>query len=374
MNNTAYRPTWAEVNLDAVRRNLKSIRELIDRNVDVMAVVKANAYGHGIHHISDVLVREGVNYLGVATVDEALSLRSSGIDIPILVLGSVLDEEAKAAVSEDITLTLCDAELLKTLIKLANETGMRPKVHVKVDTGMGRIGVWHEEALDFIKEVRSKKEVELEGIYTHFSSAGRDKEMTRMQISSFEDILRGLEDLGIDIRYKHAANSIAIVDWKKSHQNLVRTGILLYGVYPKKSFRKGFKLEPVMNLKTKIVHLKDTPPGRSISYGRTYITQKHTKIATIPIGYADGYGRILSNKAEALVKGQYVKIVGMVTMDQTLLDVGSVDDVQVGDEVVLIGRQGGAEIHVEKIAKLAGTIPYEILSAITDRVPRVYKK
>jgi alanine racemase len=259
------------------------------------------------------------------------------------------------------------------LVQISKETKKRPKVHVKIDTGMGRIGVWHEEAVDFIKNVYSKKEIDTEGVYTHFSSAGRDKTMTRMQIDHMETILKEMEQLGIDVKYKHAANSIAVVDWKKSHMNLVRTGILLYGVYPKESFRKEFELKPVMNLKTKIVHLKDTPPGRSISYGRTYITQKDTKIATIPIGYADGYGRILSNKAEALVKGQYVKIVGMVTMDQTLLDVGNVKEVNVGDEVVLIGRQGTSEILIEKIAKLAGTIPYEILSAITDRVPRVYK-
>jgi alanine racemase len=212
----------------------------------------------------------------------------------------------------------------------------------------------------------------MEGVYTHFCSAARDKVITNFQINAFEKIIRETEALGINIRYKHAANSIAIVDWGKSHLNLVRTGILLYGVYPKRTFRKNFILHPVMSLKTRIVYLKDTPAGRSISYGRTYITQKQTKIATIPIGYADGYGRILSNKAEALVNGKFVRIVGIVTMDQTLLDVGDVRQVKVGDEVTLIGRQGNSEILVEKVAKLAGTIPYEILASITDRVPRVY--
>ena len=368
-----YRPTWAEIDLEAVKFNLRLIREFLDEEVAVMAVVKANAYGHGLQDVSRALVEEGVNYLGVATVDEALAIRSYGIDSPILVLGSVLEEEAKAAIENDITLTLCDKRLLDILVKLASEMKTRPKVHIKVDTGMGRIGVWHEEAIDFIKEVSSKKEIDFEGIYTHFSSAARDKLITTQQISSFEKVIDEAESSGIKIKYKHAANSIAVVDWKKSHLNLIRTGILLYGVYPKESFRGDFKLKPVMNLKTRIVHLKDTPPGRSISYGRTFITQKHTKIATIPIGYADGYGRILSNKAEALLNGQYVKVAGIVTMDQTLLDVGHVKDVKVGDEVVLIGKQGESEILIEKIAKLAGTIPYEILSAITDRVPRVYK-
>ncbi|MFH1552791.1 MAG: alanine racemase [Candidatus Omnitrophota bacterium] len=373
MDNRNYRPTWAEIDLDAVRHNLDCMRNLIGAGVEIMAVVKANAYGHGICQVSHALVADGVSYLGVATVDEALNLRGSGIDTPVLVLGSVLEEEAKVAAQNNITLTLCDPIILRVLADIAKKTPLRPKVHIKVDTGMGRIGVWHKDAIGFIREVYSNKEIDLEGIYTHFSSAGRDRMVTRLQIASFEKVLEDVDSSGIDIRYKHAANSIAVVDWKKSHMNMVRPGILLYGVYPKESFRRAFRLEPVMNLKTRIVHLKDTPPGRAISYGRTYITQKRTKIATIPIGYADGYGRILSNKAEALVKGQYVRIVGMVTMDQTLLDVGHIKDVGVGDEVVLIGKQGQSEVLIEKIAKLAGTIPYEILSAITDRVPRVYK-
>lgn len=372
MNSTKYRPTWAEINLDAVRYNLESIREVLDEEVSIMAVVKANAYGHGLCEVSKVLVESGVNYLGVATVDEALTLRKSGLKIPILVLGSVLEEEAKAAVKDDVTLTLCTQELLECLRKISKK-GKKPRVHIKIDTGMGRIGVWHEDAAEFIRKVSEDTSIDIEGVYTHFSSAGRDELVTKIQISDFEKVLEQIEKEGISVKYKHAANSIAVVDWKKSHLNLVRPGILFYGVYPKRSFTRDFNLKPVMNLKTKIVHLKDTPPGRSISYGRTYITQKNTKIATIPIGYADGYGRILSNKAKALVRGRYVRIVGMVTMDQTLLDVGGIKDVSVGDEVVLIGRQGDSEISIERIAKLAGTIPYEILSAITDRVPRVYK-
>ena len=373
MNETTYRPTWAEIDLGAVRYNLDCMRKFINKDVGIMAVVKANAYGHGIEEVSRVLVDEGVSYLGVATVDEALTLRKAGIDKAILVLGSVLEKEALAAVEKDITLTLCNEKLLNTLRDIAKKTKLKPKVHIKVDTGMGRIGVWHTEAVEFIKEVLSKTGIEVEGVYTHFSSAARDKMVTRMQINLFEKVLEDIKNAGINVLYKHAANSVAVVDWKESHQNLVRTGIFLYGVYPKEDFRKNLKLKPVMNLKTRIVHLKDTPPGRSISYGRTYITQKNTKIATVPIGYADGYGRILSNKAKALLDGKPVRVVGMVTMDQTLLDVGNVKNVNIGDEVVLIGKQGTSEVPIERIAKLAGTIPYEILAAITDRVPRVYK-
>ena len=368
----AYRPTWAEINLGAIKHNLNCIRSLLDPKVNVLAVVKANAYGHGICEASRVLWENGANYLGVATVDEALGLRNEGINAPILVLGAVLWEEANAAVKNNITLTLCDSPLLEALLEIARQTNITPKVHIKVDTGMGRIGVWHEEAFEFIRQVHSKNEIEMEGIYTHFSAAARDKLVTQLQIDSFEKILKNVEKSGIRLKYKHAANSIAVVDWKLSHLNMVRPGILLYGVYPKEDFREKVKLKSVMSLKTRIVHLKETPPGRAISYGRTYITQKRTKIATIPIGYADGYGRILSNKAEALIGGKYSRIVGMVTMDQTLMDVGHIKNVKIGDVVVLIGRQGSSSINIERIAKLAGTIPYEILSAITDRVPRIY--
>ncbi|MBD3296067.1 MAG: alanine racemase [Candidatus Omnitrophica bacterium] len=372
MNDTTYRPTWAEIDLGAVKRNLAGIRKRVPRGVSIMAVVKANAYGHGLCPVSSSLVAEGVDYLGVATVDEALTLRSAGFSVPVLVLGSVLAQEAEAAVKNDITLTLCTEKLLEELSRIALATGKRPRVHIKVDTGMGRIGVWHEKALDLIQRTWQCREIELEGIYTHFSSAARDEMFTRTQISDFNRLLEQVDREDIELKYRHAANSIAIMDWKASHLNMVRPGILLYGVYPKRSFSREIHLDPVMELKTRIVYLKDTPPGRSISYGRTYITQSPTRIATIPIGYADGYGRILSNKAKALVSGKPVRIVGMVTMDQTLLDVGRIDDLSVGDEVVLIGRQGDVEIRIEKVAKLAGTIPYEILAAITDRVPRIY--
>jgi alanine racemase len=373
MEGGSYRPTWAEIDLGAVRYNLGAVRTMLDSDVKVMAVVKANAYGHGIERVGRELIAGGVDYLGVATVDEALILRGMDAEIPILVLGSVLTEEARAAVDNNITLTLCNRALLNTLSNIVVNSDLIPKVHIKVDTGMGRLGVWHEEALEFITEVKARGNMEIEGVYTHFSSAGRDKTATRTQIRDFEKVINDMESRGIDVRYRHASNSIAVVDWKSAHLNLVRPGILFYGVYPKRGFSRDLELKPVMSLKTRIVHLKDTPAGRSISYGRTYITQKDTRIATIPIGYADGYGRILSNKARALVRGRFVRVAGIVTMDQTLLDVGHVKGVSIGDEVVLIGQQGRSEISIERIAKLAGTIPYEILSQITDRVPRIYK-
>jgi alanine racemase len=238
---------------------------------------------------------------------------------------------------------------------------------------MGRIGVWHEEAFEFISKIWRQKNIVIEGIYTHFSSIGRDSFFTTYQIDSFERLIEKLEKHGMHIPLRHAANSIATVDYKRSHLNLVRPGLIIYGMYPKHTFPKLISLKPALSLKTRIVFIKDTPPGRSISYGRTYITQKHTKIATLPIGYADGLFRNLSNKAEVLVHGRWAPVVGRVTMDQTMIDVGHIKNVKVGDEVVIIGKQGRREMRAEKFARLAGTIAYETVCSISNRVPRVYK-
>jgi len=364
-----YRPTWAEIDLEAIRKNYRSIQRAVTTGVHIMVVVKANAYGHGSIQVSRALEKENVSYLGVATLDEAIKLRKAQIKAPILILGSIFPHEVKAAVKNNITLTLCNNELLQAL----NKSKVRTKVHIKVDTGMGRIGVWHEEAFDFIEKVKNNKHIDIEGIYTHFSIAARDKFFTQYQLNSFENLLKKLRTHYIDIPLRHAANSIATVDWKKSHLNLIRPGLIVYGIYPKRNFARLIKLKPAFSLKTRIAFLKDTPPGRSISYGRTYITQVPTKIATLPIGYADGYGRILSNKAKVLIKGKSTNIVGKVTMDQSMVDVGHIKDVKVGDEAVLIGKQKSQEIRIEKLARLAGTIPYEIVTGITARVPRVYK-
>jgi alanine racemase len=368
-----YRPTWADVDLKAIGHNYKQVRRMVGKNTKIMVVVKANAYGHGIVEVSASLEKLGVDYLGVATTDEAVRLRDNGIATPTLVLGSVLPEEVKVLIEKDITLTLCSDELLNTLKK---ETGFgrKAKVHIKIDTGMGRIGIWHEEALNFVKNLAQDKSIVIEGIYTHFSSAGRDDFFTNYQIEAFEKLLAKLEEFDVRIPLRHAANSIATVDFKRSHLNLVRPGLIIYGMYPKYTFPKLIKLKPALSLKTKIVYVKDTPSGRSISYGRTHVTGKQTKIATIPIGYADGYSLGLSNKAEVLVRGKRARVVGRITMDQTMIDVGHINGVKVADEVVLIGRQGRDEIRSEKLARQAGTIAYEFVCGISNRVPRVYKQ
>ena len=369
---TRYRPTWAEVDLKAIEYNYKQVRKAVGKKINIMVVVKANAYGHGTVEVSGVLEKLGVDYLGVATTDEAVRLRDHGIKTPVLILGSVLPSEVKVAIEKDITLTLCSDDLLDAIKKEAQD-GSKVKVHIKVDTGMGRIGIWHEEALPFAKKALAEKCLAVEGIYTHFSAAGRDDFFTNYQIEAFEKLLADLEKHWIKIPLRHAANSIATVDFKRSHLNFVRPGLIIYGMYPKYTFPKLIKLKPALSLKTKIVFIKDTPPGRSISYGRTYVTQKHTKVATLPIGYADGYCRNLSNRAYALVKGHRAPVIGKVTMDQTMIDVGHIKGVKIGDEVVLIGKQGREEIRMEKLARLAGTIAYEVASLISNRVPRIYK-
>ncbi|MBF0253293.1 MAG: alanine racemase [Candidatus Omnitrophica bacterium] len=371
-----YRPTWAEIDLSALRHNLKMIENIVGNKKKIMPIVKANAYGHGIVEISKVLIENGISYLGVATVDEAMCLRNNGVEnnVSILVLGSVLEEEAFVAVKNDITLTLGDQHLTDILIATSKKLSKKAKVHVNIDTGMGRLGIWHEDAIYFLDKVSKINEIEIEGVYTHFASVARDKLYTAMQADSFQNVLDYMNTREIKVKYIHSSNSIATVDYNFDNTNMVRTGILLYGIYPKEDFVYKIKLKPVMTLKTRIVFLKTISPGMSVSYGRTYIAQKETMIATVPIGYADGYGRVLSNHAQALVKGKLVNLTGVVTMDQTLFDVNPVKGVKVGDEVVLFGYQGRACIPVEKISRLSKTIPYEILAGISNRVPRKYIK
>jgi alanine racemase len=369
---THHRPTWAEIDLKAIEFNYAQVKKAVGRDINIMAVVKANAYGHGTVEVSRTLEAAGVDYLGVATTDEAVRIRDHGVKTPVLVLGSVLPGEVAVAVEKDITLTLCGDELLGA-IRVATQNAPKLKVHIKIDTGMGRVGIWHEDALDYVRKISGEKGISIEGIYTHFASAGRDDFFTQYQIEMFEKLLADIEKAWIKIPLKHAANSIATVDFKRAHLNLVRPGLVIYGMYPKHTFPKLIRLRPAMSLRTRIVFLKDTPAGRSISYSRTYITQKPTKIATLPIGYADGYPRKLSNRGEVLIRGQRAKVVGKVTMDQTMVDVGHIRGVRVGDEVVLIGQQGSDEIRAETLARTAESIAYEVVCSISNRVPRIYK-
>jgi alanine racemase len=336
-------------------------------------VVKAHAYGHGIKEVSRKLVSCGVDYLGVATTDEALALRDYlGPGVSILVLGSIFKEEVNDILRHNIVQTIADAAIASALSHAAKRFKRPARAHIKVDTGMGRIGVWHQDAIDFIKWVKSLGGIEMEGIWTHLSSADEDEAFTNEQIYIFRELVRDLEAAGIHIPLRHVANSMAVIGFNDSHLSLVRPGLVLYGLYPRSDLKEKVDFIPVMTIKTRIVFLKEVPAGRHISYGKRFTTTGSTKIATLPVGYGDGYPRALSNKASVLIRGQRAPVVGTVCMDQIMVDAGHIPGVSVGDEVVLLGRQGNKEVSAEELAELAGTIPYEIVCSIAPRVPRVY--
>jgi len=358
------RPTWVEIDLSALEFNFRQIKKLVGIKTKVLCVVKADAYGHGMIEVSKRLSKCGAYYLGVASIDEAVKLRKSGIKLPILILEFIPDEHAGYIVDYNLTQGLCTETLAKSLNNYAKRKGKTAKVHIKIDTGMGRLGVWHEDALPFVKKIKKLKNVEIEGIYTHFPSADTDRFFTNHQIRDFEALIRKLENNNIDIPLRHSANSTGVIDYRYSHLNLVRPGLMLYGIYPKESFRSKLELRPVLSFKTRVLFIKKIPKGRSVSYGRTYIAKNPTTIATLPVGYSDGYLRSLSNKAEVLIRGVRRRIAGRICMDQSLIDLDNLKNVKIGEEVVLVGKQGKEEITLEELAVLANTISYELACSI----------
>ncbi len=373
MKNITYRPTWAQINLKNLEFNYRQLKRAAGKKVKVLAAVKANAYGHGILEVSRKLESAGVDYLGVASIDEALVLRYGKIKAPILVLGVAFSKnEMQLALKFNIALTVADyqyAQILNSQVPQKNKI----KIHIKVDTGMGRLGVWHEQAKDQIIKIARLKNLSIEGIYTHFPSADTDIVFTRAQARIFTALIEELRQNKIDIELTHAANSIAACKLPGLCLNMIRPGIMLYGIYPDKKLKFRIKLKQVLSLKTKITYLKTVDAGRSISYGRTYITKRKTRIATLPLGYADGYARALSNKAKVIIRGKKFPVIGRVCMDQTMVDVGIGSKVRIGDIVTLIGSQGTQEIHAEDLAFICNTIAYEITCWISSRVPRVFK-
>ena len=342
-----------------------------------MAVVKGNAYGHDILEVSSVVLKNGASRLAVARLEEGIFLRKAGITVPILILGLTLKQQAELLVSYNITPTVCEYEMIEKLSESAIKEDKVVKVHLKVDTGMGRIGIFSYNILRFIKRIRALKNVEIEGIFTHFSVADeKDKTYTEEQFKKFIEVLTVLEKEEIRIPIKHVGNSATLLDLPHMWLDLVRPGISIYGLYPSTEVQKTIKLIPAHSFKTRIVFLKELSAGEYISYGRTYTTiKKRTKVASLPVGYADGYNRLLSNQGETLVRGRRFPMIGRICMDQCMIDVSSLLEVKIGDEVVLWGRQGEEEITVEEISEKIGTINYEIVHLPDKkRVPKLFIK
>ncbi|MCX5711395.1 MAG: alanine racemase, partial [Candidatus Omnitrophica bacterium] len=329
-----FRPTWAEINLNNLAHNYRQLRTHLNPKTKMMVTVKADAYGHGLIPVSKKLISCGVDFLGVASIDEGIKLREAGITAPILVLGMVLKDDIEPLFEYDLATAVCEMKLANALNAKARSLKKKINIHVKVDTGMGRIGVKHEDALGLVKEIDKLSSLFIEGIFTHFAFADMNKKFTLYQLGLFERLVQGLFNSGIRIPLVHAANSMGVLDYKHSHFNMVRPGLVIYGIYPKENVK--INLKPVLSLKTRVVFVKKVPAGVGISYGHEYTTRKPTTIATLPIGYGDGYPRNLSNRAPVLIKGKRFKICGRICMDQIMVDVGS-SRVKAGDEVVLIG-------------------------------------
>jgi len=362
---------WTEIDLDAIVDNIKAIRELVGEKVKIMGVVKANAYGHDALEVAPLLLQNGASFLGVARLDEGVELRKANIKAPILVLGLTLKEEMPSLLLYDLTPTVCDMERVEFLSHLAIKKNKVAKVHVKVDTGLGRIGVLPENALNFVQRVHDMKNIQIEGIFTHFAvAAEKDKSYTEEQFAKFTTVLNALEKKGIKIPLKHTANSPAVLALPHVYLDMVRPGLSIYGLYPSPEVKRAIRLKPALKLKTRIVYLKKLPAGKSISYGRTHTTTAETLVATLSVGYADGYPRLLSNNGEVLIRGRKSPVIGRITMDQTMIDVTHIPGVEIGEEVTLWGNHA-----IEETAGRVRTIVDEVLCmADKKRIPKLFMK
>jgi alanine racemase len=369
----AGRPTLCFIDHDALRWNLRQIRAKVGSAVKILSMVKANGYGHGAVAISQTLASVGGDAFGVATLEEGIELRQAGVRAPILVLAGAYGEQLEQFLSYDLTPVIHEIEGARMLESAAKRRGKTLNVHLKIDSGMGRLGFLAAETESWIPELKKCSALKLEGVFSHFSHAENvEGDYTREQLDVFKRVTQVLRREGLAPRLVHFANSAATITLPAAYFDMVRPGIMLYGVYPSPAMASQILLKPVLSWKTKILQLKRVPVGTSISYGQTFITNRESMIATLPVGYADGYQRLLSNRGQVLVDGQRAPVAGRVCMDLTMIDVTDIRKVQQGDEVVLLGRQGDAEISADEMAAWANTISYEILTSIGARVPRIH--
>jgi alanine racemase len=363
---------WAEIDLDAVTHNLRRVRFFAGEGKGIIAIVKANAYGHGAVPIAWHLAAQGVSALGVGDSQEAIELRRAGISIPIVILGAVVHGELSDVVAHDIAVTVHSAERVRLLEREARRAGRRVSVHLKVDTGMGRLGCAPRRAVEIARLIATSEHLRFDGLCTHFSSVGADEDgFTARQIARFEEVSAAIAAAGVPLPPRHAAASGALLSRVAGHLDAVRPGIALYGIAPSPGLQDG--LRPVLSLHTQVIFLKDFPPGTPIGYMREHVTPRRSRIATLPVGYNDGYAFRLGGRAEVLVRGRRAPVVGRVSMDYLTVDVTHVPGVGVGDEVVLLGRSGDEEVSARELAERAGTIVYEVFTRLGKRVTRVYR-
>lgn len=373
----AFKRVTAKVNLDAIVHNYNEIRKNLPKDIKIMGIIKADAYGHGALPVARELNSCHIDMFGVATIQEGISLRKNGITNPMLILGFTGEEDYADLVEYDLIQTVYEKSMAIRLNEVAANHSKKAKIHIKIDTGMGRLGFsTDKDTVQVIKELSGLNHLEIDGIFTHFSKADeKDSNYTDSQIDLFSDFLEELKSLPLTIPNIHASNSAGILSHLNGHFNMVRAGIILYGCYPSDSVcRDKIHLMPALSVSAKVIFIKSLPAGKSISYGGIYQTSAETKIATVSIGYADGYSRLLSNKGRVLVGGQYANVIGRVCMDQMMIDVTNIPNLSIGDEVILFGKQNDKSISIEEIASLSETINYEVMCLIGKRVPREYYK
>lgn len=366
------RPTYAEVDLSALRHNLAIIREFVG-SAKVMASVKANGYGHGLEKTAQCLQAAGIDALGVAYIEEAIALRRCGITIPILVFGGLLKDQLELYIQHDVEVTASSISKMEQIDTTAQRLGRRAKVHLKIDTGLERIGVHYYSSAPFFDAALKAKHCDVVGVYSHFADADiNNPELTKVQLERFLSAVRYYEERAQGPFLKHIANSAGLMTLKESHLDMVRPGLSLYGVYPGRGYESVLKIKPVLSLKSQVVYFKVVKKGAGVSYGHTWHAPEDTRVVTVPLGYGDGYLRAFSNKASAIIRGKRYPIVGRVCMDQLMVNIGPHGEAFNSDEVIFIGESGGERISVEQLAEAIDTTPHEILSLLNQRIPRVY--
>lgn len=367
--------TWAEIDLDAIAHNVSAFKRHVGSRVEVFAVVKANAYGHGAAQVSRAALSAGASRLAVHRVSEGVELRKAGISAPILVMGYTPPQGADQIIRWRLTPSLITLEFAQALSGSAAASGQIVPVHVKVDTGMSRYGLMPEETVEFMLALRRLPGIQIEGLFTHFATAdSADPVFVRRQLAIFNELRAVLSENGIQIPVAHTANSATTMRLPETHLNAVRPGIAMYGLRPSDQWQPVFEIRPALALKSMVCRVRDIPAGAGVSYGRTFVAEKTTRVALVPVGYGDGYHRSLSNRGSVLIRGSRAPILGRVCMDQFVVDVSAIPGVQQEDEVVLVGAQGSEAIRAEEVASLAGTINYEVTTSLLPRVARLFLK